>query len=84
MRIAKDLREHGRAEVAMGTPANLEALQALGVSCDAGPTDIVIAIEGAEELLDGVERELSAPPAASRSRPRTRRARCAASTRTSR
>ena len=31
MRIAKDLREHGRAEVAMGTPANLEALAALGV-----------------------------------------------------
>src|SRR5262249_2229596 len=49
MRIAKDLRAHGRAEVAMGTPANLETLTALGVTCDAGPTDIVIAVEGPEE-----------------------------------
>lgn len=63
MRIAKDLREYGRAEVAMGTPANLEALTALGVQVDAGPTDIVIAIEGPQERLDTVERELNAPPA---------------------
>jgi FdrA protein len=62
MRIAKDLREHGRAEVAMGTPANLESLRALGVTCDAGPTDIVIAIEGPEALLDGID--LSTPAAA--------------------
>jgi FdrA protein len=62
MRIAKDLREHGRAEVAMGTPANLETLQALGVSCDAGPTDVVIAVEGGEDRLDAVEKELNAPP----------------------
>jgi FdrA protein len=61
MRIAKDLRAHGRAEVAMGTPANLEALSALGVDVDAGPTDIVIAIEGPEELLDGID--LSTPQA---------------------
>ena len=47
MRVAKELREHGRAEVAMGTPANLEALAALGVTADAGPTDVVIAVEGA-------------------------------------
>jgi FdrA protein len=62
MRIAKDLREHGRAEVAMGTPANLEALAALGVSVDAGPTDVVIAVEGPEAVLDDAERELTATP----------------------
>src|SRR5690242_16930178 len=62
MRIAKELREGGRAEVAMGTPANLEALAALGVDVDAGPTDIVIAIEGPAERLDAVEAELNAPP----------------------
>ena len=65
MRIAKELREHGRAEVAMGTPANLEALAALGVHCDAGPTDVVIAVEGPESALDGAEGELTAPPAPS-------------------
>jgi len=65
MRIAKELREHGRAEVAMGTPANLESLAALGIGCDAGPTDVVIAIEGPESALDAAERELTAPPAPS-------------------
>ncbi|HWK26705.1 MAG TPA: hypothetical protein VNS09_09085 [Solirubrobacter sp.] len=63
MRVAKELREHGRAEVAMGTPANLEALAALGVTVDAGPTDIVIAVEGPEGALDAAERELAAPAA---------------------
>jgi FdrA protein len=65
MRIAKELREHGRAEVAMGTPANLEALAALGVDADAGPTDVVIAVEGPESALDAAERELTATPAPS-------------------
>ncbi len=65
MRVAKELRAHGRAEVAMGTPANLETLAALGVTCDAGPTDVVIAVEGDESTLDAAERELAAPPARS-------------------
>jgi FdrA protein len=60
MKVAQGLRAHGRAEVAMGTPANLETLSALGVSCDAGPTDVVIAIEGPENALDDAERELAA------------------------
>ena len=65
MRVAKELRAHGRAEVAMGTPANLETLTALGVTCDAGPTDVVIAVEGPESALDAAEREFAAPaPAA--------------------
>ena len=49
----------------MGTPANLETLAALGVTCDAGPTDVVIAVEGDESTLDAAERELAAPPARS-------------------
>ena len=64
MRVAKDLRAHGRAEVAMGTPANLETLAALGVTCDAGPTDVVIAVEGPESALDAAEREFAAPATA--------------------
>ncbi len=66
MKVAQGLRAHGRAEVAMGTPANLETLAALGVRCEAGPTDVVIAVEGPESALDGAERELAAaagPPA---------------------
>ncbi|WP_037495795.1 hypothetical protein [Solirubrobacter soli] len=65
MKVAKDLRAHGRAEVAIGTPANLETLAALGVTCDAGPSDIVIALEGPESALDGAEHDLTAPPATS-------------------
>ena len=61
MKVAKDLRAHGRAEVAIGTPANLESLAALGVGCDAGPSDIVIALEGPESAVDAAERDLSAP-----------------------
>ena len=34
-------------EVAMGTPANLAALAAQGVEVDAGPGDVVIAVERA-------------------------------------
>ena len=49
----------------MGTPANLETLATLGVTCDAGPTDVVIAVEGDESTLDAAERELAAPPARS-------------------
>jgi FdrA protein len=60
MKVAQGLRAHGRAEVAMGTPANLEALAALGVSCEAGPTDVVIAVDGAADALSEAERELTA------------------------
>jgi FdrA protein len=53
-------------ELAMGTPANLEALARLGVSADAGPGDLVIAVDAddaaAEEALADAERALSAPP----------------------
>ena len=64
MRLAKELRAHDgvtRAEVAMGTAANLETLTALGVSCDASPADVVVAVEGPESVLELAERELSAP-----------------------
>ena len=56
-----------RAEVLMGTPANLEALAALGARCDAAPTDVVIAVDAGAEMadvaLDAAEREISAPAA---------------------
>jgi FdrA protein len=63
MKVAQGLRAHGRAEVAMGTPANLEALAALGVTCEAGPTDVVIAVDGAADALEDAERELAATTA---------------------
>ena len=45
----------------MGTPANLEALAALGATADAAPGDVVIAVDaaGATDALDGAERELA-------------------------
>jgi FdrA protein len=61
MQVAQQVRSHDgvrRCEILMGTPANL---QALGVSADAGPTDVVIAVEGGGEgALDGAERALAA------------------------
>ena len=51
--------------MAIGTPANLESLSALGVACEAGPSDIVIAVEGPETALEAAERELNAPAAPS-------------------
>jgi FdrA protein len=67
MQIAQRLRAHEgvqACEVLMGTPANLEALAALGASCSASPTDVVIAVDGPEASLADAERELSAPAAA--------------------
>jgi FdrA protein len=68
MRLAQGARQHAavaRAEIAMGTPANLEALAGLGVSPDAGPTDVVIAVDAAGAdavaVLDRAEGELAAP-----------------------
>ena len=48
MGVARTLRERdgvAGCEVAMGTAANLEALATLGVSADAGPADVIIAID---------------------------------------
>jgi FdrA protein len=64
MQVAQVVRGHdgvSRAEVAMGTEANLAAL---GVSCDATPTDVVIAVQGGGDgALDAAEAELAAPVA---------------------
>ena len=68
MKIAKDLRALdgvGRAEVAMGTPANLELLGGLGIDCTAGPGDVVVAVDGPADALDVARRELAPPAAAS-------------------
>jgi FdrA protein len=69
MAVARELRERGEVracELAMGTPANLEALDRLGVAAEAAPGDLVIAVDAeggaAEEALAEAERSLSAPP----------------------
>ena len=51
-------RRRRACEVAMGTPANLEALAALGASADAGPGDVVIAVDGEDGLGDAVLAEV--------------------------
>src|SRR3954462_6203156 len=62
MQVAQVVRGHdgvSRAEVAMGTAANLAAL---GVSCDATPTDVVIAVQGGGDgALEAAEAQLRAP-----------------------
>jgi FdrA protein len=64
MKVAQGLRgdDGVRAcEIVMGTPANLSALEALGVECEAGPGDVVIAVDGgADGALDRAERDLVA------------------------
>jgi FdrA protein len=66
MQVAQVVRGHdgvSRAEVAMGTAANLASL---GVDCDATPTDVVIAVQGGGDgALDAAEAELAAPAASS-------------------
>ena len=70
MQIAQAMRARDgvdSCEVVMGTAANVEALAARGVTSDAGPTDVVIAVDaggGAGAALDDAERELSAPASA--------------------
>jgi FdrA protein len=66
MGIARALRDSdgvAAAEVVMGTPANLQALAALGASVDAGPGDVVIAVDGEDGAGDAalaqVERLLA-------------------------
>jgi FdrA protein len=61
MGIARALRDHegvSACEVVMGTPANLSALAALGASAEAGPADVVIAVDGEEGLGDTVLAEV--------------------------
>jgi FdrA protein len=61
MGIARTLRDHegvSACEVVMGTPANLSALAALGASAEAGPADVVIAVDGEEGLGDTVLAEV--------------------------
>ena len=60
MKVAAEVRSQdgvSACEAVMGTPANLAAL---GVECDAGPADVVLAVDGPEEALDAAERALSA------------------------
>jgi FdrA protein len=78
MQVAQHLRAQDgvrACEVLMGTPANLDALAALGADCRAAPTDIVIAVDGPAAALGAAERELTAsgaaPTAVEAARPRT-------------
>jgi FdrA protein len=63
MKVAQLVRAYDgvtRADVVMGTAANL---QALGADVDASPTDVVIAVDGGGDgALDAAEAELAAPP----------------------
>jgi FdrA protein len=65
MSISRAVRERDgirRCELAMGTPANLELLTGLGAIADAGPDDVVIAVEAdqgaALRALATAEQEL--------------------------
>jgi FdrA protein len=61
MGIARALRDHAgvsACEVVMGTPANLSALAALGASAEAGPGDVVVAVDGEDGLGDTVLAEV--------------------------
>jgi FdrA protein len=61
MGIARALRDRdgvAACEVVMGTPANLSALAALGASADAGPGDVVVAVDGEDGLGDAVLAEV--------------------------
>jgi FdrA protein len=84
MGISRSVRERDgvrRCEVAMGTPANLELLAALGAVAQAGPGDVVIALDAgdgvADEALALAEQELASLhsrdgyPRAVRLRPRS-------------
>ena len=65
MQVAQAVRSQDgvrACEILAGTPANLEQLAGLGVSADAAPGDVVIAVEapgGADGALDAAERELT-------------------------
>jgi FdrA protein len=60
MKVAQTVRARdgvARCELLMGTPANLRQL---GVSIEATPADVVIAVDGPDEALDAAELELTA------------------------
>jgi FdrA protein len=66
MGVARALRDRDgvrACELAMGTAANLEALERLGVTAEAAPSDLVIAVEADEgrgtEALAEAERALA-------------------------
>jgi FdrA protein len=70
MAVAKTLRDRDdveACEVLTGTAANVEALGARGVSVDAAPTDIVVAVASAgpdgDAALDAAAQELTVEPA---------------------
>jgi FdrA protein len=59
MKVAQTVRGRdgvSACELVMGTPANLEQL---GLSVDATPADVVIAVDGPDDALDAAERALS-------------------------
>jgi FdrA protein len=61
MGIARTLRDRdgvSACEVVIGTPANLSALAALGASAEAGPSDVVVAVDGEDGLGDAVLAEV--------------------------
>jgi FdrA protein len=60
MKVAAEVRSQDgvtSCEAVMGTPANLASL---GIECDAGPADVVLAVDGPEDALEAAERALSA------------------------
>jgi FdrA protein len=79
MGVARTLRERGgvaRCEVVMGTATNLDALAALGVIVDAGPADVVVAVDCddpgvADAALDDAEAALNATAGPAAGRPPT-------------
>src|SRR5436190_21542524 len=69
MGVARDVRAMAGVagcEIGMGTPANLEALAALGARAEWGPDDLVIAVQAAdgagEDALAAAERALASAP----------------------
>jgi FdrA protein len=61
MGIARTLRGHdgvAACEVVMGTPANLDALAALGARAEARPGDLVVAVDGQDGVGDAVLAEV--------------------------
>ena len=61
MGIARALRDHdgvSACEVVMGTPANLERARGAGGQRQAGPGDVVVAVDGEDGLGDTVLAEV--------------------------
>ena len=82
MKVAADARSRDGVaafEAVMGTPANLEAL---GLSCDAGPADVVLAVGRPGGRRSTRPRPRCPPPTSRSPRRSWRRGRWQASTRT--